>query len=302
MNPTIRAELTVRVASIESLPTIPAAIRPLLDLLGSPTDDVDMEKVVESVALDKTIAAQVLRVCNSALYARTGVVETVRGGVLTLGLRRIQEIVFACTFCQSMRFKDTSFDPLVFWRHALGCALVSRKLSALIEFPNPELAYLAGLLHDIGFQVNAQIDPERWKQVVQEALATQRAMLDVETSVLGYTHCQSGRILAEQWQLPPEIADAIEFHHMVDEEAKPSDLVSIVRIADLLCRMRDMGYGYYEPVRVDLMGDPAWAQLAKTYKKLAQMDLALFTFELDALMDEVQAMVDEIFGVGVAAH
>ena len=302
MNPNVRTDLTLRIAKIEALPTIPAAIRPLLDLLGTPTDEVDMEKVVESVALDKTIAAQVLRMCNSPLYARQGTVESVRGGVLTLGLRRIQEIVFACTFCQSMRFKDAAFDPLVFWRHSLGVALVSRKFAALIEFPDAELAYLAGLLHDIGFQVNGQIDPERWKQVVHQAMTTQGSMLETESSILGYTHCQSGRILAEQWQLSPAVGEAIEFHHMSDPETKPSDLVSIVHIADLLCRMRGMGYGYYEPVRVDLAGDPAWAQLAKTYKKLASMDVALFTFEMDALIGEVQGLVDEIFGVGAMAH
>ena len=302
MNPTLRAELSVRVAGIEALPTVPAAIRPLLDLLAKPTDDVDMEKLVESVAVDKTIAAQVLRVCNSPLYARQGTIESVRGGVMTLGLRRIQEIVFACTFCQSLRFPAVSFDPLVFWRHSLGCALVSRRFSARIEFAGPEVAYLAGLLHDIGFQVNAQIDPLRWKQVVHQALTAHVPMLEAESSILGFTHCQSGRILAERWQLPQSVADVIEFHHLADEEAQPNDLVSIVHIADLLCRMRDMGYGYYEPMRVDLMGDPAWAQLAKTHQKLASMDLALFTFELDALMDEVQGMVDEIFGVAAVTR
>ena len=302
MNAELRAELTKKIARIESLPTIPAAIRPLLDLLGTPTDEVDMEKVIESVALDKTIAAQVLRVCNSPLYARAGTVESVRGGVITLGLRRIQEIAFACTFCQSLRFKDVSFDPMVFWRHALGCALLSRKFSSLIEYANPELAYLAGLLHDIGFQVNALIDAEKWREAVRQAVTTQMPMLEAEQRALGYTHCQSGRILAEQWQLSPEVAEVIEFHHLTDGEAKPSDLVSIVHITDLLCRMREMGYGYYEPVGINLMGDPAWGQLAKSYRKLGTMDLALFTFEVDALMEEVRGMVDEIFSVGATSH
>jgi putative nucleotidyltransferase with HDIG domain len=302
MNAAIREDLSVRVAKIDSLPTIPAAVRPLLDLIGTPADHVDIEKIVESVSLDKTIAAQVLRICNSALYARPGTVESIRGGVMNLGLRRIQEIVFACTFCEALGTKGGSFDPTVFWRHSLGCALVSRKLASLIEFPNPELAYLAGLLHDIGFQVNALIDPERWTQVMQHVLSTHTPLLNAESLTLGYTHCQSGRILAEQWKLPPAVADVIEFHHMSEGDPEPNDLVSIVHISDVLCRMRDMGYGYYEAVRVDLMADPAWVHLAKNYKKLEGIDLALFTFELDTLMDEVQGMVDQIFSMGAVTR
>jgi len=301
MNSTIRIDLAKRISAIDSLPTIPAAIRPLLDLLGKSSDQVDLEKVIESVSLDKTVTAQILRVCNSALHSRAQRIESVRGGVLSLGLRRVQEIVFACTFCQALRFKEVSLDPMIFWRHSLGCALVSRKLSSLIDFANPELAYLAGLLHDIGFQVNSLIDAERWQTVVQRSLTSQKPILEVESSVLGYTHCQTGRVLADQWQLPEVVADVIEYHHMLEGEPA-GELVAIVHIADLLCRMRDMGYGYYEPVRVDLMSDPAWALLAAKYRKLSSMDLALFTFELDALMGEVQRMVDEIFSMGAVTH
>ena len=112
---------------------------------------------------------------------------------------RVQEIVFACTFCPMLHVKDIVIDPAVFWRHSFGCALICRKFSGLIDFPNPEQAYLAGLLHDIGFQVNALIDPEGWKATIHRAMSTQASLYDVEMAVLGYSHCESGRVLAEQW-------------------------------------------------------------------------------------------------------
>lgn len=295
MNPSLHANLAARVARIDSLPTIPAIIRPLIELLGAPNESIDVEKVIALVSRDKTIVAQILRMSNSALFSPSRPIESVRSGVISLGLHRVQEIVFACTFCQTLRFKDLSLDPIVFWRHSFGTALTSRKLSNLIDFHNPEQAYLAGLLHDIGFQVNSLIDPEGWKSTMHLAVSTLVPLLDAEMSVLGYSHCQTGRILAEQWQLPTVLAEVIEYHHAVEEAPEPRDLVSIVHLSDLLCRMRDMGYGYYEAFRVDFMSDPAWTSLAGHFRKLASMDLALFTFELDAQMEDVQKMVEEMF-------
>lgn len=301
MNAALHQDLKRRIAKIDSLPTVPAVARPLLEMLGGSEDHVDIEKVIEAVSRDKAISAQVLRLCNSALFARSKPVESVRGGVIQLGLRRVQEIVMACTFCPMLKVDQIVLDPSVFWRHSFGCALVCRKFASLIDYVDPEQAYLAGLLHDIGFQVNSLIDPRRWRETVHKAMSQEIPLYDAEVSVLGYSHCESGRVLAEQWQLPASVSDAIEFHQTVETAAEHGDLVAIVHLSDLFCRMRDMGYGYYEPLLVDFTGDPAWHLLASHFRKLASMDLALFTFELDSLIEEVQKMVDEVFSVPATA-
>jgi len=64
----------------------------------------------------------------------------------------------------------------------------------------------------------------------------------------------------------------------------------------LLCRMRGMGYGYYERHKVDLVGYPAWSILLKEHRSLARVDLALFSFELDEAVGEVFELVSTIFG------
>ncbi|MGH9756155.1 MAG: HDOD domain-containing protein [Candidatus Acidiferrales bacterium] len=302
MNSAVRSDLAARIARIHSLPTIPAVIRPLMSLLAVPRESADVTKIAETISYDKSISAQLLRMSNSALYSPSRPVESVRAAVVSLGLMRVQEIVYACTFCQSVRFEKRSFDPVVFWRHSLGCALVSRELSRRIDFPDPEQAYLAALLHDIGFQINSMIDPERWRKTVERACSMQIPLLDAELAILGYTHCQTGRILAEQWQLPAALGEAIEFHHAPGDSSESRDLTAIVHLSDLLCRLRGMGYGYYEALCVDFMNIPAWALLAGHFSKLVSMDLSLFTFELDSLIEDVQKTVDEIFSMQAATH
>ena len=64
------------------------------------------------------------------------------------------------------------------------------------------------------------------------------------------------------------MTEAIEFHQADETAAAHGDLVAIVHLSDLFCRMRDMSYGYYESLRVDFMGDPAWALLAGHFRRL----------------------------------
>ena len=72
-------------------------------------------------------------------------------------------------------------------------------------------------------------------------------------------------------------------------------LVSLVHLSDLLCRLRDFGYGYYEAMGVELAGDIAWAKLVNHYPALADMDLARLTLDIDGAMEEITTVVDAVF-------
>jgi HDOD domain len=76
-----------------------------------------------------------------------------------------------------------------------------------------EQIYLCGLLHGIGLLANALLFPQDFRYVLEEASRGRAALEDVEQHVMGFTHAESGRILAELWKLSLEIALAIEYHH-----------------------------------------------------------------------------------------
>ena len=80
----------------------------------------------------------------------------------------------------------------------------------------------------------------------------------------------------------------------MSQNARP--LVALVHLSDLLCRMRGLGYGYYERQKVDLISDPAWAVLLKEHRELEGVDLARFTFELDESVAEIHTLVATVFG------
>jgi HD-like signal output (HDOD) protein len=295
MSSNLRDGLKRKVEHLRTLPSSPAVLQPLLELLRLAPDKIDLRKVVELVSYDKTIAAQCLRIANSPLYGRARPTESIRAAVVSLGIQRVEDILLTCCLHKFSSGTKWAGDPLVFWKHSLGCAAVCRELAERIEFSEPEKAYLAGLLHDLGVLVNSLAYPEEYSKVLAEAKAHGVPLVEQEMKDLGFTHCESGSILGATWQLPKAVNDVIAYHHNVENAPEDNPLVALVHIGDVLCRLAGLGYGYEEWRSVELAADPAWEELAKYSPRLKKMDLARFTFDLEAIVPCVQALVEGVF-------
>ena len=81
-------DMQKKVEALRSLPSSPAVLKPLLDVLHEPPDKVPIDKVVKLVSYEKTIAAQLLRIANSPLYGRTKPAESIQAAIFTLGIDR----------------------------------------------------------------------------------------------------------------------------------------------------------------------------------------------------------------------
>jgi putative nucleotidyltransferase with HDIG domain len=285
-----------RVQGIETMPAIPAVFLPLLKLLGSSAEEAKVDEVVRLVSYDNTIAAQCLRVAGSPLFGLAQPPKSIKGAVISLGLRRVETILLTCCLGQAFPAKKWVLDPAVFWRHSLGCAMVCRKFSEKLAAADAEKAYMAGLLHDIGFMVNCLVFSKEFATAMERACREEIPLDEAERAIMGFTHCETGRALAEKWKLADDVIEVITHHHAIEHSEKAQPLVALVHLSDLLCRMRGLGYGYYERHKVDLIADPAWAVLSKEYRDLEGMDLVRFTFELDEAVQEIHALVATVFG------
>lgn len=300
MTPADPAMIRERVERIETTPSIPAVFLPLLELLHAPPEKVKLEEVVKLVSYDNTIAAQCLRVASSPLFGLKKSPESIKGAVMTLGLRRVETILLTCCLGDAFPAKNWALDPIVFWRHSLGCAMVCRKFSEKLGTQDHDKAYMAGLLHDIGFLVNCLAFPREFDEAVKHALQEQMPLHEAELVTMGFTHCESGRALAEKWHLPGDMVQVIAHHHAPEMSESAQPLVALVHLSDLLCRMRGMGYGYYESHKVDLAHNAAWSILQKQHRDIEGVDLVRFTFELDEAVGQVFELVATIFGGGTS--
>jgi putative nucleotidyltransferase with HDIG domain len=287
--------LRSRITSIDSMPAIPVILRPLLHCLDQPVEQIDITRIVELISYDKSIAAQCVRMANSALFGRNKPVESVRTAVMNLGMWRVRDLLFSNSLSQVIPANRWIVEPAVFWRHSLGVALVCRKFAEILGYPDTEKAYLAGLLHDIGILVNSMVVPEEFRATFERATREQIPLHEAELATLGFTHCDSGRVLGEAWKITPDLIQAIELHHDIGDPERGGPLVAIVHLSDLLCRLRDLGYGYYEPRQIDFANEPGWLYLMMQFPNLADLDLARFTFMLDEYAKEVEELVSTVF-------
>jgi len=285
-----------RVQRIEAMPAIPAVFLPLLKMLSDPAKDVALDEVVRLISYDNSIAAQCMRVASSPLFGLTHAPTSIKSAVISLGLRRVETILLTCCLGQAFPAKKWPLDPVVFWRHSMGCALVCRKFSEKLRAGDAETAYMAGLLHDIGFMVNCLAFPEEFQRAMVRAVQEEVTLDTAELATMGFTHCDTGRALADKWDLSQDLVEVIAHHHAVEQSQRAQPLVALVHLSDLLCRMRGLGYGYYERQRVDLLSDPAWAVLLKAQPALEEMDLVRFTFELDEGVTEIHDLVSAVLG------
>ena len=275
---------------LKSIPSVPAILQSLLGEVSQAPEKVDLNRVAELIARDKSIAAQCLRLANSPLFGRGTRTDSVRGAVRTLGIAHIRDIAFSTMMMQVSSFQK-GMDPVVFWEHSLGCAIVSRKLARAVGFEDPEKAYLAGLLHDLGYIVNMVLFPQQEKAALESALKTGEFLGLSEYETLGFTHCQSGEVLARFWNFSSDLVEVILCHHNAEAAVLNPALVAIVSLADRLCRSAALGIGYVEVPNPALDWKADWKLLRERTPYASQMQWHDFVKDADSYLGEVKDLV-----------
>jgi len=289
-----KATLLQRLEGLQRIPTIPGVLAPLLHYLQQPMEHIDVHKVTDMIGQDKSLAAQCLQMANSPLFGRWQKVDSLRAAIVGLGFQRVSDIAMSCGVLNIMP-RDCDLDPVVFWEHSLGCAVVARHFARKIAYPDPGKAYLAGLLHDLGIIVNLWVLPKEFIAAFDLARKEGIPLHEAEQTVLGFTHCDSGRLLADRWDLAPDLKEVVGLHHSPQLSREHTALVTLVELSDLLCRMSGLNYGYVENRQVNLLEQTGFMVLAQQCPGMKDLDWARLTFELDSYLDEVHALVRTIY-------
>lgn len=291
---TTKATLLKKLEGLHHIPTIPAVLAPLLRYLEQPLEELDVQKVTEMIAQDKSLAAQCLQMANSPLFGRWQKVDSLRAAIVGLGFQRVSDIAMSCGVLNMMP-RESGLDPTAFWEHSLGCALVARHFARKISYADPGKAYLAGLLHDLGIIVNLWVVPKEFCAAFDMARKEGIPLHEAELAVLGFTHCESGRLLADRWELSADLKEVVSLHHSPKEAREHAGLVAIVELSDLLCRMGGLNYGYVENRQVNLLEHTGFTVLSRQCQGMKDLDWARLTFELDSYLDDVHALVRTVY-------
>ena len=201
-----------------------------------------MEK---EILKDQSLTSRILKLANSAYYGYPRKIDTVSQATILLGFQTIKSMALASTVNKMMahELKGYALGENDLWTQSQTCAIISRYIAKEVKFSNPETAYIGGLLRDIGKTIlNFYVERE-YKAIVNKVEYGNLSFLEAEEEVLGFNHAQVGEKIAEKWNFPKDLVEAIGLHHTPEKSIVNPALVSIVHIADAITMMMGIGIG-----------------------------------------------------------
>jgi putative nucleotidyltransferase with HDIG domain len=215
--------------ALDDLPPFPLVATQLLELLSQ--DNAHISGVGRIIAAEPVFAGRVLQMANSPLFALQTQVKTISHAIVLLGLGRVKAITVTRALGDFVGPVLNTQALRACWQNSLACALLSEKLARACKI-DPDFAYVAGLLRDIGRLALLVKYPDSYANLLAvsaeqgfDLIATERELFDID-------HCQAGAWLMQRMPFPPELCEVVAKHHEV--APGPFRMVHLVRIAGML--------------------------------------------------------------------
>ncbi|MDO8347488.1 MAG: HDOD domain-containing protein [Rugosibacter sp.] len=221
---------------LNQLPALPQVLTRLIRELNN--ENAQLRDISDLMGQDPALTVKILSVANSSYYGRRESISSVEQSISLLGVKVVKLIAVSAAmqqFMNSFSGKDLPDFP-EFWRHSLLTGLMARLLAQSVNYPDPEEAYLAGLLHDVGKLALLAVKTDSYRDILAHYDDTEH-LLKHELLAFGITHCEVGALLIERWRMEPLVADAIRHHHDAASQANTAtELSKIVLLANALSR------------------------------------------------------------------
>jgi len=284
----LKKEIYLKLSSIKNLPVMPDLA---IDLMSyTIDDDTSIKEISKIISRDPALAAQILKVANSAFYALKGKIGSLEKAIILLGLREIKNLIFALSVIKLFP-KNTkySFDKKAFLKHSIITAKTSELLTKNLQLKFEVSPFIVGLLHDIGKIFLDQNFHDEFNAVLEEAKKDDKNLFEIEGQEFGTDHAYIGGHIATIWNFPQELIDGIKFHHCIDESNENILLICIVNIANLLSNLRD-NWLTFPHSGIDFFNLQAWKILEQN-RVIQDFDAEKIIFEID---DELKRSEDLI--------
>jgi signal transduction histidine kinase/HD-like signal output (HDOD) protein len=249
---------------VESLPTLSPVATRLLTITSS--DDANLAEIGSLIEMDPSLATRILGLCRRSNTGLGDKITSVKRAVTMLGLDTVRSAVLSVdvydlftrqgddldqrlssTDPVAQELRQTVFDRVGFWKHALAVACCSQLLAEKQKHLNvsPDEAFVAGLLHDLGKLVLDLVLPQSYARVI--ALAERRALpsAHLERDIIGLDHHTAGKRIGTHWGLPAELQEVMWLHSApltTLPDVRHRSLIGIVTVAKALCRELHLGW------------------------------------------------------------
>jgi HD-like signal output (HDOD) protein len=237
-------------ARLKSLPALPQFYERLCVALDNPASS--SAAVADILEQDVGMTARILQMANSAFFPGARKISNVKDAVTRIGMLPLRGVVLSLDLFRSMAGNGgpPGFSLETLQQHSLEVA--QRAAGMLADPDERQIAFSAGMLHDLGQLLFATGLAQPWAVVRQRAQREQRPLFELETELLGCSHAEiGGRVLA-LWGLPNAIVEAVTYHHRPAASGQHHfGAVAAVHVADALAHVGDTPLSARSDVHID---------------------------------------------------
>ena len=232
-------EIYKKLDHIRDIPTLPAIVFELNQHLQNP--ETSIARVSETIEKDQAMALKILKLVNSVFYGFRSKVSDIKNAVVLLGFNAVRNAIVSVSVVnalpKTLLFQD--FEMIDFWKHSLAVAVASKSIAQKAGVDSPDNCFVGGLLHDVGKVILAQYFKDDFAKVWTRMTNEYLPFYEAEQQELSVDHTQIGAYLADRWQLPQGLTDAIRWHHNFQPDNGNAGFIINIHLADILVNSYD---------------------------------------------------------------
>ena len=216
----------------DALLSLPQSLSQIINMVGK--DDFSVNDLADVILKDPGLTSRLLRIANSAFYRQRSQIATVQQAVMVLGVMQVKCLALSASVFKTEALQTKyQIDVKEIFSHFISVALGCKMLAAAMGQESTEDVFIAGLLHDIGLVFFIHHFPDDYKAVL-EKLDDYPGLIEAERAALGIDHAAIGKMLAEKWNFPTGLSEAIGNHHQLPEKIDKVELAHIVQLSELM--------------------------------------------------------------------
>jgi putative nucleotidyltransferase with HDIG domain len=227
---------------MDRIPAVPELYTQVLAELAQP--DTSIHFVGQLVARDPAMTAKLLQIVNASSFGLAARVSDPLEALLHLGIERTKSmILLAGVFLPFEKDSCPGFSHSDLWHHSIAVGSFARALvlAETKDTGQAEMAYTAGLLHDIGILLLAANLPKAYAQVLQQARRRKIDLRKVEWEFFQTSHAEVGSVLMNSWGLPEQVLEAIAWHYCPEQsEDSQFSVLTAVHVANAVEREKSL--------------------------------------------------------------
>ncbi len=221
--------------NMKQMKTLPGVAIRLIRMISDGSKSLqDFEEVIK---LDPILVLRVLKTVNSSFYALNTKVDTIREALAFIGMDNLRNMIVMDVVKNILKDGQDNkdlFSRTDLWLHCAATGICAQMISERIFGIKGESSFLCGLIHDIGMIIEDQVVPELFMQACKMHNLGKKQIDECERLTIGTDHAAIGFQIAQDWNLPDEIMEAVRDHHKDIPELEPETGTGIIKLAEYL--------------------------------------------------------------------